>query len=233
VLVSMTLVAAACQAAGAELAAKPAETPEIRIRSFLPEQPLARAQRPASLAALVENTGPAAVDVRTRLVLPAGVKISGPHPATAVRIDARATWRIVCQIEADQAAQHELRLEVDGPGGAAATAPLTMLFLPPVEARKLPYLPEPQPVATTGMNGAKDTTSHPIASMGSATSTPCARSSPRQRSPTWISFLKISASGPTTRTPANSATKRRPVRPRCPTGYGRRSLSPGRWRAMH
>jgi len=132
----------------------------IRIRSFLPEKPIARARRPVPIAAVIENTGSAAADVTARLVVPKGVKIT-KDAAAPVRIEAGDEAKVVWEIEADEAGQCELRVRLDSAlplppteMGGGTQAALPMNFLPPVEARKLPYIPEPQPVQTSLLIGA-------------------------------------------------------------------------------
>jgi hypothetical protein len=126
---------------------------DIRVRSFLPEQPISRALRPASVAAVIENTAEAAVEVQPRLVLPPGVRVARAGVGT-VRVDGKGERTIRWRIRADEAMRCELRLEVIRDGATAATASLAMNFLPPVKARKLAYIPEPQPVRTPILIGA-------------------------------------------------------------------------------
>ena len=142
-------------AAGAEEApAKQAARAQIRIRGFLPEKPLARARRPAAVAAVIENAGEAAAEVQAWLVLPKGVKTAGADAIAAARIEGRQEKTFVWQVEADQAGSCDLTLQVSVAGAAAGAATLTMQFLAPVEIRKLPYIPEPAPVPTPILIGA-------------------------------------------------------------------------------
>ncbi|MGD0091755.1 MAG: LamG-like jellyroll fold domain-containing protein [Planctomycetota bacterium] len=142
---------------------------QVRVHSFLPEEPISRARRPAPIAAVIENLGDAALDVQARLILPKGIKTVGvPQFAkiagaqfgemrdadTALRIEGAEEKKVLWEVEAEEATQGELRLEVRAGGKSVATAALPMLFLPPVEVRKLPYIPEPIPAPTTVLVGA-------------------------------------------------------------------------------
>lgn len=125
----------------------------VRVRSFQPERPISRAKRPAPIAAVIENRGDAAVDVRAKLVLPKGVRVLSPDNGSA-RIDAEAQHKFTWQLEADAATDAQLQLEVLLGDKAVATAALRMPFLEAVEARKLDYIPEPKPVQTSVLIGA-------------------------------------------------------------------------------
>jgi hypothetical protein len=127
---------------------------KIRVRSLQPEKPISRARRSAPIVAVIENAGDAAVEVQPRLVLPQGVRMARRAVSTTVRIDGKKDRTIRWTIRAEEAMRCELRLDVVRDGVTAATASLTMQFLPAVKARKLPYIPEPQPVHTPILIGA-------------------------------------------------------------------------------
>jgi hypothetical protein len=127
---------------------------EIRVRSFLPEKPISRAQRAAPIVAVIENTGDAVVEVQPRLVLPQGVRMARTGASTILRIDGKKDRTIRWTVRAEEAMRCELRLDVIRDGATAATASLTMNFLPAVKKRKLAYIPEPQPVRTPILIGA-------------------------------------------------------------------------------
>jgi hypothetical protein len=74
--------------------------------------------------------------------------------SAALRIEGAEEQKVFWEIEADQAGQRELLLQVHAGPATAATASLPMLFLPPVEVQKLPYIPEPRPVETPILVGA-------------------------------------------------------------------------------
>jgi hypothetical protein len=145
---------AACGAAEGEAAMQPAGRAEIRVRSFLPEKPICRARRPAAIAAVIENAGEAAAEVKAGLVLPKGVRAVGTGPVVTVKIEGGDERKIVWEIEAAEAGPCELLLQAGVGDQTAATISLPVDFLPPVELRKLPYIPEPAPVQTSVLVGA-------------------------------------------------------------------------------
>ena len=115
---------------------------------------MVRARRPAAVAAVIENAGDGEADLRPRLVLPKGVRMVGNDLHSTVRIERHSEKRLVWQIEADEAAQCELGLQIAMEDQAVATASLSMLVLPAVKIEKRPYIPEPQPVKTPILIGA-------------------------------------------------------------------------------
>jgi len=149
VLASLRLAAVAPEAG----AAKPAPA-AARVRSLLPEKPISRAQRPTPIAAVIENTGDAVAEVRATIELPEGVKVIGGEASVTKRLDGGDEAKLVWQVEAEKAQDCELRLRIEVAGATVATASLPMQFLAPVEVRKLPYIPEPQPVKTSVLVGA-------------------------------------------------------------------------------
>lgn len=131
-----------------------AEPGPIRVSRFLPDKPLSRARRPAPVAAVLENTRSAVVEARASLIVPPGVRIVGPEAATAARLEESQTKRVIWNIEADQPGAYPLRLEVTAGTATVTDATLTMDFLPALEARRLPYIPEPVPARTAVLVGA-------------------------------------------------------------------------------
>jgi len=127
---------------------------EVRVRSFLPADPMSRAQRPAGVAAVIENTGDAAVEIEATLILPDGVQSVAPSLSASVEIgDADAKeirWKVVAQ----EAKSYDLCLEVRVNDATVATASLPMAFLPPVKTQKLSYIPDPVPIKTDVLVGA-------------------------------------------------------------------------------
>jgi len=126
---------------------------EIQVRSFLPEKPISRAHRPATMAAVLANAGDAPAEVQAQLVVPKGVKTTGKN-RTVLRLEGKEEKKLTWEVEADEPTQCELRLEVSMGGKIVASALLPLQFLAPVEARKLPYIPDPAPVQTTVLVGA-------------------------------------------------------------------------------
>jgi len=127
---------------------------EVRVWSFLPADPMSRAQKPAGVAAVIDNTGDAAVEIEATLILPDGVKSVAPSLSASVEIgDADAKeirWKVVAQ----EAKSYDLRLEVSVNDATVATASLPMAFLPPVKTQKLSYIPDPVPIKTDVLVGA-------------------------------------------------------------------------------
>lgn len=122
------------------------------IRSFLPEKPLSRAQRPANVVVTVENAGETPLDVTLKLVVPEGIACETEAALTLNVEDAsaaQATWRIVAR----EAGEYSLRLETQV-GSTIISRSLDMRFLPPLEQRTLPYIPDPEPVQTDLLIGA-------------------------------------------------------------------------------
>lgn len=121
----------------------------VAVRSFQPRQPLCRALRPAALVAEVANDGAAPAEAQLALILPAGVKLTRGQATTAVTLAAGDEKTVTWEIVGAQAAEYALSLQCGG-----AETLLTIRFLPALEQRKLPYIPEPKPVTTQIMVGA-------------------------------------------------------------------------------
>jgi hypothetical protein len=153
-LVILLLPACRAEEKTMETAARPARPAEVRVRSFLPEKPISRARRPAPITAVIENLADDAVEVHAKLILSEQVRILGKDATATVRIEAKGQAKVAWEIEADEAMQAELRLEVSAGGVTAATVSLPMPFLPPGEIRKLPYIPDPAPIQTSLLVGA-------------------------------------------------------------------------------
>ncbi len=155
VLLSWGLWPSAVVAAGPAASAEKREVrAAVRIHRFLPTEPLSRVQRPTGVAATVENAGDAPIEVTARLVLPGGARTVGSDAHRRVRIEVAEEANVSWQIQADKVGPHELAIQVARGDAVVATASLSMRFLPPVEVRKLPYIPEPKPVKTSILVGA-------------------------------------------------------------------------------
>ncbi|MBI2300486.1 MAG: glycoside hydrolase family 99-like domain-containing protein [Armatimonadetes bacterium] len=124
------------------------------IRSFLPAQPLSRAQRPAPISAIVSNLTDEPLSVEAKLVTPPGVTLLRPSAGARVRLDGKEERRLQWTIQAVAAGEQELALELTAGGAVVTTAKLTLRLLPPLPIRRQPYLPEPQPVQTDVLVGA-------------------------------------------------------------------------------
>ena len=131
-------------------------TPQVTIRRFQPDQPLARARRVASVSADLENLGAEDVELGVRLSLPPGIRVVKSNATDRVRISAADGWsRLTWDLEADAPMTADLTLELKtADGSPVALQPLRMLFLPPVEKSTPPYIPEPKPVPTDRLIGA-------------------------------------------------------------------------------
>lgn len=126
----------------------------IRARSFVLEPPICRAGRPVGLAAVIENTGGQAVAVRADLVVPRGARVVGADFTSPIELSAWGERELRWTIEADVEGTLEFTLRLDAASGSPATAALAVNFLPAVAVRKLPYIPEPEPVKTEVLVGA-------------------------------------------------------------------------------
>ena len=136
------------------LRALAADQADLRVSRFLPEQPISRAHRPAQVGVWLENAGPTALDVSARLVLPPGLRLLGPAEAPILRVEEGGDRKVVWRIEAAEPGRYLLHLEVRTVLDKLASATLLMDFLPALEARKLPYIPEPVPARTKILVGA-------------------------------------------------------------------------------
>lgn len=126
----------------------------IRIRRFLADVPLPRAGKPVTLRAYVENVGKAAARIDVRLSVPRGVRVT-QQPARAAALTAAGDelelkWVIVAQEPLDG----DLGVEARGDEGPPVKTGFKITFLPPLKARKLPYIPDPEPVKTDFLIGA-------------------------------------------------------------------------------
>ncbi|MBN1347360.1 MAG: glycoside hydrolase family 99-like domain-containing protein [Phycisphaerae bacterium] len=153
-LMSLCVGTACCAAAQANPTASTPAQAAVRIHRFLPDDPLSRAQRPTTVSATIENAGDKPIEVRPALTLPDGLRIVGAQAGGSVRLDVAEEAAVSWRIQADKAGPYDLVLRVDRKNAPQTTASLSMRFLPPVEARKLPYIPEPKPVKTPILIGA-------------------------------------------------------------------------------
>lgn len=131
-------------------------TPQVTIRRFQPDQPLARARRVALVSADLENLGAADVEVGATLSLPAGVRVVQSNVAKPLRISSSDGWsRLTWSLEAAAPMTADMVLELKASDGSSvAHQALRMLFLPPVEQSSPSYIPEPVPAPTSMLIGA-------------------------------------------------------------------------------
>jgi len=126
----------------------------ITVRDFVPEQGVCRAKRAVTIGAVLENTGDAAVTVQPRLAVPDGIRILRSDARPSIRLDGAQRQRVSWVIEAQDANEYELRLDVLSGGRIVGTSSLDLRFLSPMPVRKLPYIPDPEPVRTSILVGA-------------------------------------------------------------------------------
>jgi hypothetical protein len=146
---------ACCVIAGLPAWAAHAGSGTVVIRRFLADHPLCRAGRPIGLTAVVVNDGLMDADVTASLTMPAGVWIVAPLPSAPIRITTTEGERLLrFEVEAAAAGPAEIVLELAAEGGLLVRQPLTIEFLPRVDAQKLDAVPPAEPVATDMLVGA-------------------------------------------------------------------------------
>ena len=126
----------------------------IVIRSFLPVNPISRAQRPAGICGVIANSFEGPVSATVRLVLPEGVRCTDGDLSQSVTLDGMEEREVLWQVESAEAGVYTLSLDTVINFRVVAEAELQMRFLPPVEMQKLPYIPEPVPAKTDVLIGA-------------------------------------------------------------------------------
>lgn len=122
-----------------------AQEPLVRIRSFQPTVGVCRAQRATTLSAVLINRATSNVNVRVKLILPAEVRLVRGQPDSQLSLTHVVnthSW----VVEASAEGVYDLKLETYVRGTLAATYPLQLRFLQPMPIKKLPYIPQPEPV---------------------------------------------------------------------------------------
>ncbi len=126
----------------------------LRIVSFQPMPPLSRAERPTSVAAVVENLTHDSRACEVRLELPEGMTlVSGALNRDVVIGDAAretVTWELVAKKDTSYTLRCRLRVD----GTEVSEQVLSMLFLPSREKTPMSYIPEPVPVEKKLLVGA-------------------------------------------------------------------------------
>ncbi len=127
----------------------------MKIRRFQPDQPLARAACGVGFSGFGEP-GAEDLELDVTLSLPAGVGVVKSNVAKPLRINSSEGWsRLTWSLEAAEPLAADMVLELKAMnGGHIAHQPLRMLFLPPVEDSRPPYIPEPVPAPTSMLVGA-------------------------------------------------------------------------------
>jgi hypothetical protein len=126
----------------------------VGVRSFQPVDPISRAQRPAGIRAVVFSTIDMPQSVTVELELPDGVRCTGGSQTRTLEIEGVDEQEVLWQVEADAAMTCPLRVNARVGQDLACGTSFEMNFLPPVETKKLPYIPEPEPVKTDVLIGA-------------------------------------------------------------------------------
>lgn len=131
-----------------------AEQPKIGVRSFQPVPPVCRAMRPAEIEAVVINVGEEASEVTLHLMLPDGISLLKGEETVKVVLRDVDEKSVRWEIEATEGRLLEIRLECHVGDERISESVLPINFLPPMEKRTLPYIPEPEPVKTDILIGA-------------------------------------------------------------------------------
>ena len=131
---------------------------------FLPQlEPVARAQRPVTVRAAASNGSTLPQTVKVTLLLPEGVRCTAGEITQTLVMDAadgpddtsyQDEKEVRWQVEADRAMSCQIRVSVGLEDDPHYTTWMAMNFLPPVEAKRSPYIPEPEPVKTDVLIGA-------------------------------------------------------------------------------
>jgi hypothetical protein len=122
--------------------------PSVIIRDFVPVQGMCRAQRPITIGALFENTGEVAVTVEPRLTVPDGVRITRAW-TKPIKLDGKQTDRASWVVQAGKPGDYHFEVRAGD-----VTSVLDVHFYDPVPIKKLPYIPDPEPVKTDIIVGA-------------------------------------------------------------------------------
>lgn len=138
----------------------PSAAAVIEIRRFEPEANLCRAGRPEKVVAVLENRGEDELNVKARLEVPDGVRVTvGEGRMTLAAGEQRTLgWTI----EAAGECGGELSLEVNAGNYPSVRSAIRVCFLPQLDKAALEkalqssggYIPEPQPVKTDILIGA-------------------------------------------------------------------------------
>lgn len=126
----------------------------VVIRDFVPEQGICRAKRPITIGAVLQNAGDAALNVRPRLIVPDGVRLLRPRANASVALEGAQRRSVSWVVEARDTGDYEFRLEAICAGAVAGAETLKLRFFAPMPVKKLPYVPDPEPVKTSILVGA-------------------------------------------------------------------------------
>ncbi|MHB1463264.1 MAG: LamG-like jellyroll fold domain-containing protein [Armatimonadota bacterium] len=122
-----------------------AQEAPVSIRSFQPTVGVCRAQRATTLEAVLVNNANSATTVEYKLSLPAGIRLLKGQPGARISLKQVIT-KLNWLIEAASEGVYDMKLEAFVSGRLVASYPLQLRFLQPMAVKKLPYIPEPEPV---------------------------------------------------------------------------------------
>lgn len=142
------------RSSGAETNQSVSPLASLRVSHFLPEPPISRAKRVATISAQFQNAGANAMTFRAQLILPKGVRIVRSGSDNVVHLEVGERRKLSWGLEAKAAMDCELGLQAKADGAVVANASLKMEFLPAVRQKKLVYMPEPRPAPTSILVGA-------------------------------------------------------------------------------
>jgi len=135
-----------------EFLSKQLTPPQIKVDYFFSDLGINRAKRPVNILAYLSNTGGKG-RIKAKLIPCEGVKVLGDD-VQEVDMDYGESIKMVWTVEADSPLEDELELRLSVPQGEDVSATYRITFTPPVEIRKVDYIPEPQPVETDVLIGA-------------------------------------------------------------------------------
>ena len=132
-----------------EVSERPRGPAEIRVLHFGFENGANRAQRDCIVTVnAVNEGGTQSVPVKTRLVLPNGVRlVEGDAEQTIPSLDFRQRAKLTWTVRADAAGTAQIALEMPE-DGLVDKQQADLEFLAPMPVEKAEYVPEPRPVET-------------------------------------------------------------------------------------
>lgn len=136
------------------LSAGASESSSVIVRDFVPVQGICRAGRAATIGAVVENKGDAAVNLQVRLVVPDGIKLLGKSAESRVNLGAGELRHLYWSIKAADARDYRMQVVVSSGSKQINSSSLSLSFLQPMPIKKLDYIPDPEPVQTSILIGA-------------------------------------------------------------------------------
>ena len=127
----------------------PQGAPQLKVVSFALEDALPRVGLPATLSAIVANTGgETATNLRAAVTVPKGMKILGSSPAgghlavLGFGEEAVFQWKVECPAPLSE----EAELHLTCAHGESTTARAPLAFTPRLPVPRTGYVPEPKPV---------------------------------------------------------------------------------------